>query len=119
MPLQLALGFLLSGDGEWALVGGARFSHRPRPRDIVVRSFDHRTCRQRLRHFRRLAEDAARYHYDDPASDRALLSHRAWPTGRYRGLRTLRDQVRSSDRRASWLLRASDRGRHCHLAYRF
>ena len=39
------------------LVGGARFSGRPRPADAVVRGLNHCAYRQRLRHLHCLAED--------------------------------------------------------------
>ena len=38
-------------------MGGARFSSRPRAADTMVRRLNHRAYRQRLRYFRRLAED--------------------------------------------------------------
>jgi len=88
----IGLGSAKEGGGAWW--AGACFSGRSRPSDVVVRWLDHRAYRQRLRDVHGLAENTAHRGPDDPASDRALLSHRAWPGGRDRGLRAFRDEVR-------------------------
>ena len=117
-PLARAMGLGSAKEGVGALVGGAGFGGRSRPADAVVRRLDHRAYRQRLRDVHRLAENAARRHPDDPASDCAFLSHGAWSAGRDRGLRPFRDQVRGGDCCASWLLRPRDRGCRSHPAHR-
>lgn len=74
--------------------------------------------RQRLRQLHRLGGKAIHDPPHDPAVDRAVLSHSAWPAGGDRGLRPLRRQDPGCGSYAPGLLCTRCRGHRSHPADR-